>query len=286
MELFLIRHGQTEGNLSNLYVGRTDQPLTEKGIQIAQQYAKAALFPQVARVYVTPLQRTQQTAAILFPAAEQVVVDAFIEMNFGDFEGKHSDELKGNPDYVSWIEAECIPSCPNGESGTEFNARVCDALTGLIAEAFENDEACLVIVAHGGVGMTIMTRFARPELPFYRWWMPNCGGYRIVVEQEDWSAGVFSSWETIGHDSWRNRSYSFFQNRECECFPCHETDHPTDFNCLFCFCPLHHLGPDCGGDVAFTEQGTKDCSTCMLPHRRNSYGRITERLEANALMSK
>jgi len=343
MELYLIRHGQTEGNLSNLYVGRTDQLLTEKGIQVAQQCAQAGCFPQAERAYVTPLQRTQQTAAILFPAAEQIVVDDFIEMNFGDFEGKHSAELRGNPDYVSWVEAERIPSCPNGESGIEFSARVCDALTRLIADAFENGEERLFIVTHGGVGMTLMTRFARPELPFYRWWMPNCGGYRIVVEQVDWSAGVFSSWETVGPDLWRNRAYSFFQNVECEHFPCHETSRPTDFNCLFCFCPLYHLGADCGGDMAFAGQdvgrgdlqgglrgglqgglrgglqgglwgglqgglwgglqdviqstglgagqqgvrlGTKDCSACMLPHRRNSYGRITERLEACALLSK
>ena len=286
MELFLIRHGQTEGNLSNLYVGRTDQLLTEHGVQVAQQCMRAGCFPQTERVFVTPLKRTQQTAAILFPEAELVVVDAFIEMNFGDFEGKHSDELKDNPDYVSWIEAECIPSCPNGESGTAFNTRVCDALVELIDNALENGEERLFVVAHGGVGMTIMTRFALPELPFYRWWMPNCGGYRIQIERADWATGKFSSWETVGHDSWRNRSYSFFQNSECEYFPCHETGHLADFNCLFCFCPLYHLGADCGGDVVFTEQGAKDCSACMLPHRRNSYGRITERLEANALISK
>ena len=31
--------------------------------------------------------------------------------------------------------------------------------------------------------------------------------------------------------------YSFFQHKECEFFPCHKTDHPEDFNCLFCYCP-------------------------------------------------
>ena len=41
--------------------------------------------------------------------------------------------------------------------------------------------------------------------------------------------------------------YSFFQHTACEFFPCHETAHPEDFNCLFCYCPLYALGDRCGG---------------------------------------
>ena len=41
------------------------------------------------------------------------------------------------------------------------------------------------------------------------------------------------------------RHYAFFQNRDCEYFPCHETKHPEDFNCLFCYCPLYALGRGC-----------------------------------------
>ena len=42
-------------------------------------------------------------------------------------------------------------------------------------------------------------------------------------------------------------SYRFFQNRECEYFPCHKTAKEDSFNCLFCFCPLYALGRRCGG---------------------------------------
>ena len=38
-----------------------------------------------------------------------------------------------------------------------------------------------------------------------------------------------------------DRHYAFFQNRECEYFPCHKTSRPEDFNCLFCYCPLLSL---------------------------------------------
>ena len=52
------------------------------------------------------------------------------------------------------------------------------------------------------------------------------------------------------------------------------------FSCLFCYCPLYTLGDGCGGRFVYTEQGIKDCSGCLIPHRRENYGLITEKLEA------
>ena len=40
------------------------------------------------------------------------------------------------------------------------------------------------------------------------------------------------------------RHYAFFQNTDCEYFPCHKTAHPERFNCLFCYCPLHVPAPE------------------------------------------
>ena len=71
------------------------------------------------------------------------------------------------------------------------------------------------------------------------------------------------------------RHYAFFQNRDCEYFPCHDTKHPEDFNCLFCYCPLYALGDKCGGNFRFLDSGIKDCSRCKLPHRRENFGYIT-----------
>ena len=56
------------------------------------------------------------------------------------------------------------------------------------------------------------------------------------------------------------------------------------FNCLFCFCPLYRLGERCGGNPTFIEGAdgarVKDCSACTLPHRRENYGYIMERLSS------
>lgn len=41
--------------------------------------------------------------------------------------------------------------------------------------------------------------------------------------------------------------YDFFQNRECEYFPCHPGADPETFSCLFCYCPLYALGTSAAG---------------------------------------
>lgn len=78
---------------------------------------------------------------------------------------------------------------------------------------------------------------------------------------------------------WQGKHYAFFQNRQCEFFPCHKTDDPDNFNCLFCYCPLYALGKGCGGAFRYTEEGVKDCSGCAFPHRRDHYDRVIARFQ-------
>ena len=73
------------------------------------------------------------------------------------------------------------------------------------------------------------------------------------------------------------KHYSFFQNRECEYFPCHKGVDPETFNCLFCYCPLYALGRKCGGNFRYNEKGFKDCTNCSFPHRKDNYEKVIGR---------
>ena len=73
------------------------------------------------------------------------------------------------------------------------------------------------------------------------------------------------------------KKYSYFAHRECEYFPCHEGADKDNFNCLFCYCPLYVLGENCGGDFLYLNNGIKDCSNCLWPHKRENYEEITKR---------
>ena len=75
------------------------------------------------------------------------------------------------------------------------------------------------------------------------------------------------------------KHFAFFQNRECEYFPCHEGVQEEDFNCLFCYCPLYALGKNCGGNCTYLPGGYKDCSLCTFPHQADNYLSVISRYE-------
>lgn len=83
-------------------------------------------------------------------------------------------------------------------------------------------------------------------------------------------------------------SSSFFANKDCKYYPCHEGQEP--FNCLFCYCPFY-LEEHCPGNPTWlklkkkpdgnscAEAGykiIKDCTPCTFPHRPESYDVIIE----------
>ena len=69
-------------------------------------------------------------------------------------------------------------------------------------------------------------------------------------------------------------SYKYFENKECEFYPCHQR--VKNFSCLFCYCPIYHK-ENCGGDFT-TTQGVKDCTNCTFPHEKSNYDKITEKI--------
>ena len=71
--------------------------------------------------------------------------------------------------------------------------------------------------------------------------------------------------------------YAYFAHKNCEYFPCHAGADAENFNCLFCYCPLYALGPECGGNFTYLENGVKDCSRCLFPHRRENYDAVLAR---------
>ena len=72
-------------------------------------------------------------------------------------------------------------------------------------------------------------------------------------------------------------NYDFFQNKACEYFPCHKKE-GEEFNCMFCYCPLYNFGDKCGGNFVYTEDGVKDCSSCLIPHSVQGHSYIMKKL--------
>ena len=183
MHVRLIRHGMTAGNAVRRYVGITDEPLCPEGRAAAEQKPKDYTLD---RVYVSPLKRARETAAILFPNAEQIVINDLHEMDFGVFEGRSGDEMKNDPAYRAWVEDRCTGICPGGESQADFHARVKRAFTETVC-ALESDAT---FVVHGGVIMSILWQFAEPKKDFYDWVAPNLSGYEAEVSIRDGAVAI------------------------------------------------------------------------------------------------
>lgn len=91
IKLWLIRHGKTEGNKLARYIGTTDEPLCQEGIE----FLKKMDYPKVQEIYVSPLRRCVQTAEILFPEKPVHIIEELAECDFGEFENKNYKELDG-----------------------------------------------------------------------------------------------------------------------------------------------------------------------------------------------
>ena len=183
MQILLLRHGKTEGNLSHKYIGRTDQSLCREGIA---ELRRQGIIGNIDTVYVSPLRRTAETAAILFPQAKPVVIEAFREMDFGDFEGRSPDEMADDPLYRGWVDTQCLDACPNGESMEEYSRIVCAQFEKLVADALFHGKDRLAIVAHGGTIMAIMGRYSRDNAPFYQWCPKNGSGWQANLDTHYW----------------------------------------------------------------------------------------------------
>lgn len=173
MKRILIRHGKTAGNLEGRYIGsRTDESLCEAGIWELKQRT----YPPVSRVYVSPMKRCLETAAILYPEYTPEPVADFRECDFGSFENLNYSELSGRKDYQRWIDSNGEMPFPGGESRTGFALRCVRAF-----EELKPAEDCALIV-HGGTIMAIMEAYARPRGGYYDFQVKNGRGYILYED--------------------------------------------------------------------------------------------------------
>ncbi|MBQ7886168.1 MAG: histidine phosphatase family protein [Clostridia bacterium] len=173
MKWVLIRHGQTQGNLGHRYIGsKTDEPLCAQGIA----WLEGRTYPQVHRVFASPLKRCMETARLIYPQIEPEVIEDLRECDFGAFENKSYAELSGRSDYQAWIESGGEMPFPGGESRAEFAARCVAAFEHLDAQ----EDAALIV--HGGTIMAIMARFAVPKGSYYDFQVRNGEGYALYPD--------------------------------------------------------------------------------------------------------
>lgn len=184
--IHLIRHGQTDANRRGEYVGRTDYDLCAQGIRDLLELRDSAVYPQVDRVYCSPLGRCIQTAGVLYPGCQLDVAPGFVELDFGDFEGKTYEELKDREDFRQWLQNSMTSAPPGGEDGESFMARIVSGLQQVLKDMMEESLTDVAVITHGGVIMTLLHGVGLPKAPFGTWRADNGQGFTLVTSTAMW----------------------------------------------------------------------------------------------------
>ena len=153
MKLLIARHGETAWNVENRISGRTDVPLTEKGLQQAQALAKNAVDKGIEVILASPLLRARQTAQAVSDAiGVPVEIDErLIELDFGSFEGAP----RTDPGF-QYTRAQFPTRYPGGESAFMLAHRVYSCLEDVKRRY---DGKTVLLVCHGGVCRMVRSYF-------------------------------------------------------------------------------------------------------------------------------
>lgn len=151
MNLYIVRHGETEGNLTGMVVGRSNDGLTARGIAQMESVREMLRGVRFEGIYVSPTVRTRQSLEILRPATNDFIVDARIsERDLGELPPTAIEELWGTTDWNSMMEMRTSFGAETLLSGYR---RVADFLMEISEKFGENDD--VLIVTHSFVSRCI-----------------------------------------------------------------------------------------------------------------------------------
>ena len=188
MEIELIRHFATEGNLEKRYIGVTDEEIKAEFVLEhtlkKEENGREEWKPEL--VIVSPLRRCRQTAEILFPGEPVHIIEELAECDFGEFENKNYKELEGNPHYQEWIDSNGTLPFPNGESQESFRKRSTTGFKRCIEQCLKEEINEAAFVVHGGTIMSVLSSLATKEKDYFCWQVKNAEGFLVEVTKEEW----------------------------------------------------------------------------------------------------
>lgn len=185
--IHLLRHGQTQGNAQGQYIGSTDLPLTDEGIAQLIKLKEEGDYPYASVLFSSPLGRCLQTASILYPDCNPIVVDDFRECDFGEYETKTATELADDARFSAWLDGGIKAAPPGGESTEQFVGRCAAAFEKLVDGLMKTGITDAAVCAHGGVICAILWAYGLPEREFYDWMCGNGRGYTLRVTPGIWT---------------------------------------------------------------------------------------------------
>ena len=164
-KLILIRHGELPPKYSGHFVGSTDAPLGEKGIEDCKALAEV-------------WRKFNSGARLVCGDSPLIVDDRLREVDFGRWENLTFDEISGgDPEYSKyWFDHPREIHFPNGEAVPDFEKRVVQFTEML----YSLPQTVITVISHGGVLTTMIRKIV--DLPYEAmWrWQPSRGSLSVI----------------------------------------------------------------------------------------------------------
>ena len=193
--IYIIRHGQTQGNAAKLLQGRCDKPLNETGLEQARAAGERlrAAGIRFARVYTSPLSRAVRTGSIVAEGVEQVIDERLIEMDYGPYEGMPLNDPA--PEVLAFFKEFAGTPAPEGmEPLADVVARLGAFLEDTRSDAVGHD----ILVSTHAIAMKGALEYLTPDSHGSYWstYIGNCAVY-VCGTKEDGSWTVPHEWDAI-----------------------------------------------------------------------------------------
>lgn len=199
LEVYLVRHGETQWNAERRIQGQSDSPLTDNGEQQAWQVGARAKTLGITHIISSDLGRTRRTAEIIAEVCGcDIMFDSRLrELNMGVLEKRRIESLSAEEEgwrrqLVNGTEDGRIP---DGESMQELGNRMHAALVSCLELPAGSRP---LLVSHGmALGCLLSTILGLPAYAERRLRLRNCSISRVDYQQSPWLA---SGWvvETAG----------------------------------------------------------------------------------------
>lgn len=155
-EMFLVRHGETEWNADEIFRGRADITLNEKGVVQAKLLGEYLTKSRLEAVYSSPLQRAVRTAErIAIPHSLNVRIEpALIDIDYGEWQGIPLTEVKKiyKNLYIKWETSPEKVKIPGGESLDDVRDRAIAAVNKIV----KKHKGPIVLVSHRVVNKVLI----------------------------------------------------------------------------------------------------------------------------------
>jgi probable phosphoglycerate mutase len=155
-ELYLMRHGDSRQDAVKRYIGQTDLPLNEKGIEQARYWQQKLSSISLCRIYCSDLIRSLETARIIAQDREisLSVLPELREIHLGTWDGVSVMEVRQRfpEEYERRGENLSGYRPPTGESFSDLRRRILPVFERIAGGMKGN----ILIVGHAGVNRTIL----------------------------------------------------------------------------------------------------------------------------------